>query len=58
MKITFGHIQFLQYLGVERKLIYKNLTKTCTAKHTMQKEIFLAEAHLKLPILDNNVCYY
>lgn len=41
MKIRFGHIQFLQYLGVERKFISKNLIK-----HTQEKIRFFLHSHI------------
>lgn len=51
MKIQYGHIQFLQYLGVKRTFISKNPTNIDTEKN----QVFLAKSHLKLPIRYNNV---
>lgn len=51
MKIRFEHTQYLQHLGDRKKGCSENLTETYTEK----KKIVLAESHLKLPILGNNV---
>lgn len=42
MKIRFGHIQFLQYPGVERKFISKNLIK-----HTQEKIRFFLHSRIE-----------